>query len=100
MSTFVGHSLLQALHSRHRSSTAPTAGSVSPARPAWPVRARRRVLARPRVLCCSSRVAWYEGHIVPPRLLRHSPTPAHNSAARAIPPSAVKSNVVGTSGVT
>ncbi len=41
-----------------------------------------------------------DGHIVPPRFLRHSPTPAHNSTARVRPPSAPKSNVVGTSGVT
>ena len=56
-----------------------------------PVIASRRALARPRVLCCSSRVAWYEGHIVPSRFLRHSPTPAHSSAARVRPPSAEKS---------
>src|SRR5437867_2621401 len=36
-------------------------------RSSCPVRARRSVLARPRVLCCSSRVAWYEGHIDPSR---------------------------------
>ena len=33
-------------------------GRSARARPAWPVSASRRALARPRVLCCSSRVAW------------------------------------------
>src|SRR6516165_4654777 len=99
ISTLVGHSLLHALHSKHKSSASRTAGPVSPDRPSCPVSASRSVLARPRVLCCSSQVAWYDGHIVPPRFLRHSPTPAHNSTARVRPPSAEKSNVVGTSGV-
>ena len=85
MSTLVGHSLLHALHSRHRSSTSFTAGSVRspitgplPARPvaSCPDRASRKTLARPRVLCCSSQVAWYDGHMSPWRFLRHSPTPA------------------------
>src|ERR1700728_4777670 len=100
MSTLVGHSLLHALHSKHKSNASKTAGSLNPVRPSCPVRARRKVLARPRVLCCSSRVAWYDGHMVPLRFLRHSPTPAHSSVERTSPPSAEKSNVVGTSGVT
>ncbi len=99
MSTLVGHSALHALHSRQRSSTSWTWGSVKPSKPSWPVIARRSRLARPRVLSFSSRVAWNEGHIVPDRVLRHSPTPAHSSAAGSRPPSAEKSNVVGTSGV-
>ena len=38
--------------------------------------------------------------VFPSRFFRHSPTPAHSSAARARPPSTEKSNVVGISGVT
>ena len=41
------------------------------------------MLARPRVECASSRVTMYDGHIVPSRFLRHSPTPLHISTARA-----------------
>ena len=62
--------------------------------------ARRSRFARPRVLSFSSWVAWNEGHIVPSRFFRHAPTPAHSSAAGSRPPSAVKSNVVATVGVT
>ena len=100
MSTFVGHSLLHALHSRHRSSTSWTRGSVNPWKPSWPVIANRSRLARPRVLSFSSRVAWNEGHIVPSRFFRQAPTPAHISAAGSRPPSALKSKVVATLGVT
>ena len=60
--------------------------------------ASRSRLARPRVLSFSSRVAWNDGHIVPSRFFRQAPTPAHSSAAGSRPPSAEKSNVVGTDG--
>ena len=46
----------------------------------------RRTLARPRVECCSSRVAMYDGHIVPSSVLRHAPRPLHISMAPATPP--------------
>ena len=55
-------------------------------------------LARPRVECSSSLVAWKEGHIVPSRF-RHAPTPLHISTARAKPPSLEKSMMVGTGAV-
>ena len=49
MSTLVGHSLLQARHSRHRSSASCSAGSSRPCGPSCPVSASRSTLARPRV---------------------------------------------------
>ena len=52
-----GHSALQARHCRHRSSTPYTPSSPRPASPSCPVMARRNTLARPRVVCASSRVA-------------------------------------------
>ena len=74
-------------------------GSSNPAGPSWPLSASRNTLARPRVECDSSRVAMYEGHIVPSRVLRHAPTPLHVSTARPRPPSAPKSKYVTGSGV-
>ena len=62
------------------------AGVVEAVGPSWPVIARRSTLARPRVECASSRVAMYDGHIVPSRVLRQAPTPLHASTARPKPP--------------
>ena len=54
----------------------------------------RSAFARPRVECSSSRVAMYEGHIVPSSVLRHAPTPLHISTAAAKPPCVEKSSSV------
>ena len=43
-------------------------------------------LARPRVLCSSSRVAMYDGHITPVEPLRQTPMFMHRSAAPRMPP--------------
>ena len=48
--------------------------------------ARTSALARPRVLCSSSRVAMYDGHITPVDPLRHTPMFMHRSAAPRMPP--------------
>ena len=48
--------------------------------------ASRSTLARPRVVCCSSCVAMYDGHIVPSIVLRQAPTPLHISTAPPKPP--------------
>ena len=98
MSTLTGHSLLHARHSRQRSRASCRPGSSSPCGPSWPVIARRSTLARPRVECASSRVAMYEGHIVPSPVLRQAPTPLHASTARPKPP-LPKSKWLGGSGV-
>src|ERR1700712_2773158 len=54
---------------------------MSPSGPSWPESARRRVLARPRVRCCSSSVTRYDGHIVPASNLRQWPLLLHISTA-------------------
>src|SRR5918993_5864408 len=84
MSTPVGHSRLQPLHETHRSSAAFTASS--PSAPSWFDRARRKVLARPRVRCFSSSVARYDGHMVPASNLRQWPLLLHISTALSKPP--------------
>src|SRR5215470_18952333 len=94
MSTFEGHSVLHALHSRHRSSTLYRPWLVNSACGRRPEIMARRALARPRVECCSSRVAMYDGHIVAPVSLRHSPLPLHMSMAVANPPSRLQSRLV------
>ena len=53
---------------------------------AGPVIASRSTLARPRVECFSSRVAMYDGHIVPSSVLRQAPSPLHMSTAPPMPP--------------
>ncbi|MDQ7053889.1 MAG: hypothetical protein Q9P14_13740 [candidate division KSB1 bacterium] len=47
-----------------------------------PESAARNALARPRVLCISSRVAMKLGHMVPMVRLRQIPAPLHISTAR------------------
>src|SRR5690349_10239744 len=95
MSIEDGHSALHALHDRHKSSASATASSVNePSVP--PASASNRIRARPRVECISSRVAMYDGHIVPASVLRHLPMPTHLSAAPARPPSAPRSKWVST----
>ena len=56
MSTPVGHSRRQPLHETQRSSVSFISGDVKAPGPSWPEMASRSVLARPRVVCCSSRV--------------------------------------------
>src|SRR5690348_5000370 len=96
MSTPVGHSRLHPLHETQRSSAALTASS--PCAPSCPDSARRSVLARPRVRWISSRVARYDGHIVPASNLRQWPLLLHISTALSKPPHSLQSStVVGTS---
>src|SRR6185312_17208863 len=100
MSTPTGHSALHARHPRHRSSALYTPSSPNPASPSiCPLIASRSTFARPRVESDSSRVAIYDGHIVPESFLRHAPTPLHMSTAPPKPPYSSKSNHVGGFGV-
>ena len=85
---------MHALHSRHRSSVSYMALLVNAACGTRPASTARRALARPRVECVSSRVAMYDGHIVPSLSLRQAPLPLHMSMAVAKPPSRVKSRLV------
>ena len=79
MSTPVGHSRLQPLQDTHRSSASHRRGMRR--RDRLPDSARRSVLARPRVRCCSSLVARNEGHMVPASNLRQWPLLLHISTA-------------------
>src|SRR5262249_42350271 len=99
MSTFDGHSALQPLHSRQRSITSYSRVPVNSAAGKRPESTARSALARPRVLCSSSFVAMYEGHMVPSSFLRHTPTPLHISTDAAKPPWAEKSSMVDGSQV-
>ena len=54
--------------------------------------------ARPRVLCSSSRVAMYDGHITPVDPLRQTPMFMHRSAAPRMPPVAAKESRVDSAG--
>src|SRR5215472_19370301 len=94
MSTFEGHSALQPLHSRQRSITSYRRLPVNSAAGSRPDSTARSALARPRVLCSSSFVAMYDGHIVPSSFLRQTPTPLHISTDAANPPCAEKSRSV------
>src|SRR4051812_10797657 len=92
MSTPVGHSRLQPLHETQRSRASLTA--FSPSSPSCPERARRSVFALPRVRCTSSRVARYEGHIVPASNLRQWPLLLHISTALSKPPHSLQSRLL------
>src|ERR1700684_1294617 len=97
MSTDDGHSALHPLHDRHKSSASLTAGSAKPSGNRSVVKASNKIRARPRVEWISSRVAMYEGHIVPASVLRHLPIPTHLSAAPTSPSSALKLKCVAIS---
>src|SRR3990170_1578565 len=94
MSTPVGHSRLQPLQETQRSSASFTMESESD--PNCPDSARRSVLARPRVRCFSSRVARYEGHMVPASNLRQWPLLLHISTALSRPPHSDQSSTVSS----
>src|SRR3954447_26954668 len=94
MSTPVGHSRLQPLQETHSASVSRISSETSASGPSWPDNARRRVLARPRVRCCSSPVARYDGHITPGSDLRQAPLLLHISAALAKPPHSDQSSTV------
>src|SRR5262245_60352614 len=96
MSTPVGHSRLHPLHATHSSKASYIAGDVSASGPSCPERASRSVLARPRVVCSSSRVTRYDGHIVPASNLRHAPLLLHISTALSKPPHSDQSSAVTT----
>src|SRR5947207_4210367 len=91
MSTPVGHSRLHPLQETQRSSASLTASSPCSS---WLESARRSVFARPRVRCCSSIVARYEGHIVPASNLRQWPLLLHISTALSKPPHSLQSSTV------
>ena len=65
ISTPEGHSALHALQATQSSMTPYKSGPVSSDAGSWPDRTARKALARPRVLCFSSRVTMKLGHIVP-----------------------------------
>src|SRR5579862_6304353 len=94
MSTPVGHSRRQPLHETQSDMVSAIASEVSAPGPSWPESARRSVLARPRVRCCSSPVARYDGHITPGSDLRQAPLLLHISAALAKPPHSDQSSAV------
>ncbi len=90
MSTPRGHSLLQALHSRHRSRISCRRSSPRAACGSGSDSALTRAFARPRVASSSRRVAMYDGHMVPASVLRQAPMFMQRSAAPRIPPSTSK----------
>src|SRR5512145_3536637 len=109
MSTPEGHSALQPLQARQRSSAAAVASTLSLSKEDRPwtmegplsavhgprINARNK-FALPRVECISSRVAWYEGHITPVSFL-HTPCPLHCSIAMSIPSLRAKERFVSQS---
>ena len=86
MSTPDGHSALQALQPRQRSSASSTRSSDSLSGGSRPSSSARSRLARPRVECSSSLVAMNDGHMVPTSSLRQTPAPLQSSTAPAKPP--------------
>jgi hypothetical protein len=99
MSTPVGHSRLQPLHDTHSSIVLYISCDVNASSlvsiASWPEMARRNVLARPRVRCCSSPVARNDGHMVPASNLRQCPLLLHISTALSKPPHSDQSRTVG-----
>src|ERR671910_3782800 len=93
-STLEGHSFLHALHPTQRSMTSFMRRPVSSWGGRVPSITDLSMLARALVVSCSSRVTMYEGHIVPPVLLRQSPLPLHSSMAFAKPPWSPKERFV------
>src|SRR5680860_250452 len=87
MSTETGHSLEHALQLRHRSSASCTSLDRQPLPLRFPSSISNNRRERPRVLCRSSLVARYDGHIPPPLSLRHAPTPTHRRIALPQSPS-------------
>jgi hypothetical protein len=69
----------QPLHATHSSNASCIASEVNASGPSCPESASRRVLARPRVVCSSSRVTRYDGHMVPASNLRQAPLLLHIS---------------------
>src|SRR5258706_11873239 len=98
MSTPVGHSRLQPLHDTHNSMVSYIACETNASSPGFsascPDSARRSVLARPRVRCCSSPVARNDGHMVPASNLRQWPLLLHISTALSNPPHSDQSSTV------
>src|SRR6185312_11451554 len=96
ISTPVGHSRLQPLHDTHSAIVSRISSDTSASGPSCPDSARRSVLARPRVRCCSSPVARYDGHITPGSDLRQAPLLLHISAALAKEPHSDQSSAVSS----
>src|ERR1700742_403401 len=101
MSTETGHSLLQALHDRQRSSDSRTCSFFH-----WLGRtslciSSQSKCARPRVEWSSSPVAMKLGHMVPASVLRQAPTPTQRRFAEAKEPlsSAKGKGVLGCQGL-
>src|SRR5690606_30597902 len=88
ISTLAGHSLLHALQLRH-SERASFRSSLEKASAPTPAKSCLNIFALPRVTSRSSRVARYDGHMVPPLAmsLRHTPAPLQASKAISKPPS-------------
>src|SRR6478736_5175817 len=96
MSTPVGHSRLQPLHETQSAIVSRISSETSASEPSCPDSARRSVLARPRVRCCSSPVARNDGHIVPTSNLRQWPLLLHISTAPLKPPHSLQSSAVAS----
>ena len=88
ISTPVGHSRLQALQDTQSFMLSAISGLARALAPNWPERARRRLLALPRVESVSFPVTRNDGHITPPVNLRQLPLLLHISTAPCRPPAA------------
>jgi hypothetical protein len=86
MSTPVGHSRRQALQETQSAIASATSSEAIASGPSCPDKASRSVFARPRVRCCSSRVARKEGHITSASNFRQLPLLLHISTAPSRPP--------------
>src|SRR4029453_14674619 len=85
MSTETGQSFVQPLQERQRSSASSTSSSCH-MRSSSPFSISHSRCARPRVVCLSSRVTMKLGHITPPSVWRHLPTPTQRVVACANEP--------------
>src|SRR5271169_2751580 len=95
MSTVAEHSDLQLLQDRHISMLSRMASSAKPPGKISPLMASNSMWTRPRVEKASSRVALNEGHMAPTSSRRHLPMPTQREKAPPMPPSELKSNIVG-----
>src|SRR5882724_9228548 len=96
ISTPVGHSRLQPLHEMHSAIVSRISSDTSASGPSWPDSASRKVLARPRVRCCSSPVARYDGHMTPGSDFLQAPLLLHISTALAKLPHSDQSSTLSS----
>src|SRR5947207_15602713 len=85
MSTETGQSFVQPLQERQRSSASLASSERKPPNSS-PFSISQSVLARPRVVCFSSRVTMKLGHMTPPSVRRHLPIPTQRVVACANEP--------------